>query len=86
MWVADSNDAGVWVMDLESGERHRILGTDYSSGYNLFVGGDYVRAYGGEVAWFDKRKLVFSTTHGRYVCTVNERGAPLTYAPYDANP
>lgn len=86
MWVADSNDAGVWVMDLKSGERHRILGDSYTEGYRLLVEGDYVQAYGGEIAWVDKRKLLFSTTHGRYMCTVNERGAPLTYSPYDTKP
>lgn len=87
IYVQGSEDGGVWVLDLESGERHRVLGEwGSASGYALPVQGKshgYAQAYGGEVSWVGKRRLMFSTTDGRYACEVNERGAPLRYERFD---
>lgn len=87
MYIAGGDEGGVWVLDLKSGERHRVLGEwGNAGGYALPVQGklnEYVQAYGGEVTWVGKRKLLFSTTDGRYTCEVNERGAPLRYERFD---
>ncbi|MCS7209528.1 MAG: hypothetical protein NZ874_08150 [Fimbriimonadales bacterium] len=83
-FVWSSAQAGVWVLDLDSGERHWVLGAESSGGYGLPQDdGSYAQADVGEVSWIDDRTLMFSTTHGRYVCKVSSKGVPLRYEPFD---
>lgn len=85
LYVRGSNDGGVWVVDVASGERHRIITEQGGGGIVLYVDGDQATAYGSEIAWVEKRKLRFSTTHGLYTCEVSERGAPLRYEKFKGN-
>jgi hypothetical protein len=64
--ITGSASEGVWVLDLQTNESHRISSDPF---------------YGFDIAWVDDRTLILPTDNGRYRCELNERGVPLRYKP-----
>jgi hypothetical protein len=65
--ITGSASEGVWVLDLQTNESHRISSDPTLNGL--------------DIAWLDDRTLILPTDNGRYRCELNERGVPLRYKP-----